>query len=292
MVPGLFPTGAAVSHRSSPDEHSVRPSRARRGGNIISYHKTGVQLTNQVVLKCMNNNSLITHSDYGLDLVGITNISRPTVLFVRGPFSLARSAYFYHRESGEKWLLNTPMIPPKELDIQTRPVGPLHSPSQWLSDHVVASHIRRGESYQSFLKRVPMRVGIRAEYLRSRREYEDILKDVEVCKASPMCYHVCMETMAASTELFKETWKSVLSFLGFNTRRYMDCISKMDLNSDNFIGNKHHATSLHTSERLETKVRELIKKIDLTSGGKFMHRKRSVLGCGRDASLKMTALSK
>lgn len=260
------------------------PSKELAGGNIIVYHKTGVKLTNQALLKCMPDAN-ITHSEYGLAHAGIKNITRPTVMFLRDGFNIARSAYFYHREAAEGWLRHKPMVSPYNFVAGAAkvavPVGSLHVAHKWVTDKVVGRYVKVGESYQDFLNRVPMEVGVRAEYLRSLHEVKDILADRETCLPSSMCLEVCMETLTASSELYNQTWSSVLTFLGYSPDEYMDCLASLDLNAGGAVGHgmTRHATSLHIDEADEATVRKMLWRIDYDASWGVMARQRRVLGC-------------
>lgn len=234
------PGEAAVRHQPA---EAAWPPVGSAAANFVAFHKTGYVIAQTVSSRCTEVGQVAFYGN-GLKEHPVT---MPTVLFLRDGFALAKSAYFYHLEVSlhEDWLRDSTRRPPPE----------------WTEDPTVSAYLRDGESYQEFLNRVPRAIGVRAEYLRSALEYEQIVNDTRTCKQSAKCMTVCMERFTASSESYNQTWSKILNFVGLDDS-YLDCVSRSDLNNPAFRGQEEHAVSRHIPGSRSAKVDKLLRRID------------------------------
>lgn len=249
--------------RSQPEHQPAEaawPVVGSAAANFVAFHKTGYVLAQTVSKRCMGADQA---AFYGNGLME-DPVTMPTVLFLRDGFALAKSAYFYHLEVSlhEDWLRDSTRNPPPE----------------WTEDPTVSAYLREGESYQEFLNRVPRAIGVRAEYLRSAGEYEQIVNDTRTCKQSAKCMTVCMERFTASSKSYNRTWSKILRFTGLNDS-HLDCISESDLNNPRFRGQEDHAVSRHIPAPREAKVGKLLEQIDRKVGNGWLRDASKKIGC-------------
>lgn len=240
---------------------------------LASFHKAGYGFVQEVAGRCLPESVTL---QYGVQ-AGAGQ--QHTTLIVRDAFHLATSAYFYHKGAGERWLTHKAMKDCKH----TVERGGKCSPDEWNNDEVLKTYMRDGESYQAFLQRVPMKIGVRAEYLRSRRELQDIMRDVQCCQASHTCTTVCLESFMASSTLYNQTWFRILKAMELDTASLMPCLSQADFNSPNFQGFESftgNTSWMAHSEANETKVGRIMKTLDGHMGNGRLANISNALKCG------------
>lgn len=136
-----------------------------------------------------------------------------TVHFMRNPFDMVISGYFYHREAAkpERWTL-LPLHKPTAhrilravrqalFHIQTHPgLGVLSA--------------AKNESFRDYLQRVPMRDGLYLSMLAAQKSDIQDMVQTHVRK-SPTYMSTCMRDFTSSQESFLATWAAVANFTGF-----------------------------------------------------------------------------
>lgn len=223
---------------------------------FVTYHKTGSVLANSVLKAC------IPEAGIELDIHGKFN-KKSTVHFVRDPAAIVRSAYEYHRDAKESWLFE-----------------PAHHYHVIKDDRKLLEWYNQSEGYQAFLNRVPMWLGVRAEFLRCTSEMDAMLANAAKCqKQAKECKQVCLEQFTASTQSYLATWKKVLDFLKLG-HSAMHCIKGFDMLNPDYRGSATHST---TKKKLETaKINSWFASLDHEfTGGAYREGDR-LLGCARN----------
>lgn len=215
---------------------------------FVVYHKSGWMLSWSVRRRCLRNDT-VTFANAGQfpDMIEV-----PVVHFVRDPIHMVKSAYLYHQKSIEPFLKKTN-----------------YSPELFVKDPLLGSEWREDETFQEFLLRLPMQLGVRAQYLQSYHSIQEKMMPNWVnCTAhADLCKQACLEDFMKSSESYNRTWLSILDFLGMD-HSYMDCISDFDMNSASFNGDREHTTSSDLSVNDENKILQYVLEADdsLTQG--------------------------
>lgn len=241
---------------------------------LVTYHKTGSALAASVLKKCLQGKH-INFSGRG-NIVGT-----PAVLFTRDPVALTTSAYLYHLEAVESWLTD-PRYPGKHMGFMT-------------NDTMLAPLWKSNECYQDFLNRVPLKLGVRAEYLRSFNEVEKIVAAVGDCanKRATKCKQVCLEDFTVSSASYKSAWAGILKFIGVKPASVWNCTAGYDLLSPRYRGGQYdrdHATSLHTNAKRIAHVMETVVSTDNALKNGMLQAYAAEIGCGAKRSMLTSEL--
>lgn len=263
------------------------PNSARQGDCketpilFSAHHKTGTELMEQVQ-RCLSRWAPTYKVDVDEHFHGLPDTwdRYPKVVhWVRDPFHLIISSYHYHKSVGESWtrepnsaaaIMSYQYLINKTL---------LQSLSSQLNVH---DHPLPEESYQSFLRRMPVDVGLRTEirrflqplrhgdnpdHLVGKESVELATAHVRCTNHPERCKEVCLEQFFTSKSSFRDTWKSILSFLGIcveaDKEHYiMQCIDYADYRSPNFRGDKNHISSHPSDEEMRSLIQILQEEDD------------------------------
>jgi len=239
-------------------------ARKAHGGTLVAFHRTGVNLTHHISHNCLADGG-VAHFPNGLPDGTIKN---RTAIVVRDPFAIAKAAYFHHKESTESWVHHKPMSKLRRCQHA--------SLAEWEADKIVSANMNRGETYREFLNRVPIEVGVRAEYLRSRNEVLDMLRDWRMCRKSNMCFTVCLENFAVSSQSYNQTWSTILRYLGYSAAKHMGCVAQLDINNPSALDGLQRR---NVSREQDAQVTRLVQRFDRKIGDSIMLRKSKLLNC-------------
>lgn len=221
---------------------------------FVTYHKTGSVLAQSVLRSCLPD------ADIDLNIHGEFSATMPVLHFVRDPAAIVRSAYDYHLQSTEPWLFE-----------------PAHHYHVVKNDAKLLEWYNETESYQEYLTKVPLWVGVRAEFIRCTAEIDAMFVNTKKCfRNTTECKQVCLEDFTSSSHKYLMTWRSVLDFLGLD-RSSMECIGGFDMLNPSYRGSQTHST---TKKDLEaSKIYEWFADLDLEFKGGAYREGSELLGC-------------
>jgi len=214
-----------------------------------AHHKTGTVLLEKAAT-CFDSSPSFK---YTLDPHWQGDPIRPKARAVhlsRDPVSLTISAYLYHMETGEDWTLK----PGEGMEILAK-------------DHFLERYMgKRRESYTEFLRRVPTHVGLRAEMVRLKHEYDEVEVAEKFCGASKRCMEMCLEDFTASSSSYDASWRKALGLVGERvTPEMQQCLSKEDLHRNppgTINKNSDHVTANTVSEAKYNELWSMVVDMD------------------------------
>lgn len=223
------------------------------------HHKTGTELAHHVSA-CFNSD--FKHKEVKMFTCSSLRPNERAVHFTRNPINLALSAYLYHKTTGEDWTWK-------------------HGSAMRLlrKDLYSRRKVKGNEAYTQFLRRVPPRVGIRAEVFRLTAqggEFDQIKTGERNCGRTKKCMEICLEDFTVSSSSYDASWRKVVQFMGKHvTPKMYKCLSQEDLHKHTV--DKSHVTSNVLTEKLYDELRKMVWQIDYLS----FNSKLKKLGQGR-----------
>lgn len=179
---------------------------------------------------------------------------RTFIHIVRDPVGTVISGYQYHRAnlSFEPWLHDH-----------------FHARDTFKYDWQLQSHLQEGETYQQFLRRVPLPMGLRAEVVRMvRKDLSPLIHSNELCdRGKDWCTEVCLESFVNDSSSYNSTWARALNLGGIkNVTPLVDCLAKIDLNGPHaklgMYGVPYNLTEEFVSNQFVALAQELIRSVD------------------------------
>lgn len=238
------------------------------------HHKTGTELAHDAS-DCFD--AFFKHKEVKMFTCSELPANERAVHFTRNPVNLALSAYLYHKEEGEAWT--------KKHGSAKIEVG---------DDSYAGKRIKGEETYTQFLRRVPPRVGIRAEIfrlLKKHGEFDQIKAGEKNCRSSQRCIEICLEDFTVSSKSFDSSWERITRFMGKHmTPSLHSCLAKQDLHRHSV--SQTHVTSNDLSEHEYNILRKMVWQVDnLAFGGSLKRLSHGRLQCGGASELLRTTVA-